>query len=300
MDEFRLISDYFDRHSDAPQIVKGIGDDGAVVDVDAGLQVHVLDTLVQGVHFPDDTSPADIAWRAVAVNLSDIAAMGAEPQWMTLGLTLPDVGERWVQEFAEGLFDVADQYSVQLIGGDTTSGPVVVVTIAMTGTLSGESLLRSGAREGDTIYVTGTVGDAAGALALGDEATEFLRQRFLRPTPRLDVSRQLVGRATAAIDVSDGLAGDLAKLLAASGAAGELHIERLPLSQQLTEALPIERCRDLAMTGGDDYELCFTGPPGLESVGATSIGTVTSTGDLVCLLDGEVADVDLSGYRHFS
>lgn len=300
MDEFRLISDYFDRQTDDPKIIKGIGDDGAVVAGDAGQQVHVLDTLVQRVHFPDSAPPERIAWRAVAVNLSDIAAMGAIPEWMTLGLTLRDVGEDWVRDFAAGLFEAADEYGVQLIGGDTTRGPFIAVTIAMTGRLLGEPLLRSGAKEGDAIYVTGTVGDAAGGLQLAGDAPEFLGNRFLRPTPMLDVSRQLVGKATAAIDVSDGLAGDLNKLLVASGVGGELEVENLPLSAELQEAFPIERCRELALLGGDDYELCFTGPPGLESVGATRIGTVTDSGELVCLLDGEVADVDLSGYRHFS
>ena len=299
MDEFRLINEFFARHSDEPSIATGIGDDGAVVRVDAGQQVHVLDTLVQGVHFPDDAAPADIAWRAVAVNLSDIAAMGATPQWMTLGLTLPDVGEDWVREFATGLFEIADHYDVQLIGGDTTRGQAVVVTIAMTGALTGAPLLRSGAGKGDAIYVTGTVGDAAGALALGEDAPDALRARFLRPTPRLDIARELSGKATAAIDVSDGLAGDLAKLLAASGAGGELFIEQLPLSKALRDAFPAERCRELALTGGDDYELCFTGPAGLESTGATRIGTVSSSGELVCRLDGEIVDVDTSGYRHF-
>lgn len=300
MDEFRLISNYFARHSDDPKIITGIGDDGAVVSVDAGQQVHVLDTMVEGVHFPSKTAPADVAWRAVAVNLSDIAAMGATPQWMTLGLTLSDVGEAWVKDFATGLFDVADRYGVQLIGGDTTRGSAVVVTVAMIGTLNGDPILRSGAQVGDTIYVTGTVGNAAGALELGDEAPGFLRDHFLRPTPRIDVAASLVGNATAAIDISDGLAGDLAKLLEASGAGGELNIESLPLSDALQHAFPIEHCRELALTGGDDYELCFTGAAGLESVGATPIGTVTASGELVCMLDGKVADVDLSGYRHFS
>lgn len=300
MDEFRLINDYFDRHTDDPKLATGIGDDGAVVHLDRGQQVHVLDTLVEGVHFPSDTAPADIAWRAVAVNLSDIAAMGAKPEWMTLGLTIPDVGEDWVRDFAAGLFDVADLYGVKLIGGDTTRGPVVVATIAMTGTLAGEPLLRSGARAGDSIYVTGSVGDAAAALELRAKASGLLHQRFLRPSPRLKIGAAINGRASAAIDVSDGLAGDLTKLLTASGKGGELHIDRLPMSDALRAAFPIEKCRELALTGGDDYELCFTGPAGLESVGATEVGRVTDSGELVCLLDGKVAAVDLSGYRHFS
>ena len=299
MDEFRLISDYFDRHTGDSTIIRGIGDDGAVVAVESGQQVHVLDTMVEGVHFPTDSAPADIAWRAVAVNLSDIAAMGATPQWMTLGLTLPEVAEAWVKEFAAGLFEVADEYGVKLIGGDTTSGPVVVVTIAMSGTLRNAPFLRSGAQVGDSIYVTGTLGDAAGGLELGDDAPRYLRERFLRPTPRLEIATRLVDKATAAIDVSDGLAGDLAKLLEASGRGGELRTEQLPLSEALKTSFPDKRCRELALTGGDDYELCFTGPAGLESVGATCIGTVTDSGQLKCMHNGAIVDVDTSGYRHF-
>ena len=302
MDEFQLIADYFERAADAPGVTVGIGDDGAIVSVDSGQQVHVLDTLVQDIHFPANAGPADIAWRAVAVNLSDIAAMGAEPQWMTLGLTLPNVGERWIREFSEGLFDIADSYGVQLIGGDTTRGPVVVVTVAMTGTLPGEPLLRSGARAGDAIYVTGNLGDAAGGLAsyeAGESSPDLLR-RFLRPTPRLIEGRALVGRASAAIDVSDGLAADLAKLLSASGVGGEVRIEDLPISEQLQDLCGDKRSEELALTGGDDYELCFTGPAGLDSLGSSRIGTVTDSGELVFTRDGEIVDVDTGGYRHFS
>ncbi|MEL7184858.1 MAG: thiamine-phosphate kinase [Pseudomonadota bacterium] len=304
MDEFALINEFFKRHADGAGIVAGIGDDGAVVETEAGRQVHVLDTLVQGVHFPDDTAAADIGWRSVAVNLSDIAAMGATPQWMTLGLALPDVGEDWVRDFAEGLFEIADQFGVQLIGGDTTRGPVVVVTVAMTGRVPGEPLLRSGAKLGDTVYVTGTLGDAAAGLTLirDGKSDHPLATRFNRPTPRIDSGRAIGEMASACIDVSDGLVGDLKKLCVASGVGAEVDVERLPLSEHILTEYPDEAAA-FALTGGDDYELCFTANADVKVIagldGITAIGTITAGEGVTCRQDGTIVDVDDSGYRHF-
>ena len=170
MDEFELIRRYFDRKGEMSGVAIGIGDDGAVLTPDVvRQQVQVIDTLVEGVHFPPDTKPADIAYRAVAVNLSDIAAMGARPRWMSLALTLSNSGERWVQSFSSGLFDAANEFGVALVGGDTTSGPIVTVTVTITGDVDpGAALLRSGAKSGDAIFVTGTLGDAAAGLQLLD------------------------------------------------------------------------------------------------------------------------------------
>jgi len=305
VDEFELIRRYFDRENRSPGVVLGIGDDGAVLAPNPGKQqIQVIDTLVEGVHFPPNTSPADIAYRAVAVNLSDVAAMGASPRWMTLALTLSDASGPWVESFATGLFEAADTCGVALVGGDTTSGPIVTVTVAITAELDeGTALLRSGAKVGDSIFVTGTMGDAAAGLRSlqRGEADAYLAHRFLRPTPRLASGRALVGKASAAIDISDGLVGDLNKLLVASGVGGELDIDALPLSDAIVEHFDLDERRNFALTGGDDYELCFTanaddvaGIPGI-----TQIGTVSPTPGLICRLHGDVVELDDSGYRHF-
>jgi len=305
MDEFELIRRYFKRSSCADDVVTGIGDDGAVLAPDAARQqIQVIDTLVEGVHFPHDTDPSDIAYRAVAVNLSDIAAMGGRPRWMTLALTLPNANEQWLESFAAGLFEAADEFDVALVGGDTTSGPLVVVTVSITGEVRpGAALLRSGAKPGDAIYVTGTFGDAAAGLRLlqRGESNDDLVQRFLRPTARIEIGAALAGKATAAIDVSDGLAGDLRKLLAASGVGGEIQIERLPISDALRLAGSEEQQYQWALCGGDDYELCFTAKEDAVAniAGLTQIGRVTRSACLNCTLNGDVVEVNDSGYRHF-
>jgi len=305
MDEFELISRYFDRNGDMPGVIVGVGDDGAVLSPDtAKQQIQVVDTLVEGVHFPSDTKPADIAYRAVAVNLSDIAAMGACPRWMTLALTLRDSSGQWLESFSSGLFEAADKYDVALVGGDTTSGPIVTVTVTITGDVeTGAALLRSGAKTGDSIFVTGTLGDAAAGLKLLQlgEYDEFLVQRFLRPTPRITAGRALVGKANSAIDVSDGLVGDLKKLLVASGAGGEIDINKLPLSEPMCERFSAEEQQHFSLCGGDDYELCFTAPQkALEEIpGITEIGYVNDSSGLICRQNGDIVEVDDSGYRHF-
>ena len=305
MDEFELIRRYFDRGHNAAGVAVGIGDDGAVLTPDPERQqVQVTDTLVAGVHFPENTDPADIAYRAVAVNLSDIAAMGAEPRWMTLALTLNEADPNWVKSFADGLFRAADAYGVTLVGGDTTQGPIVTVTVTVTGEIeTGAALLRSGARAGDGIFVTGTLGDAAAGLAMlqAGQADEFLVSRFLRPTPRIETGRALVTNASAAIDISDGLLGDLKKLLAASGVGGEIEFADLPLSNALSENFEAHERLHFALTGGDDYELCFTAEASavVSVTGITRIGTVEATTGLVCRHNGNIVEFDDSGYRHF-
>lgn len=306
MDEFQLIRRYFDRHYDNAGVVVGIGDDGAVLSPgDDKQQIQVIDTLVEGVHFPPQTSAADIGYRAVAVNVSDVAAMGGRPRWMTLALTLSSPDDDWLRLFSRGFFEAADEFGVALVGGDTTRGPVVVVTVTVTADIpNDEALLRSGAQVGDGIYVSGFVGDAAAGLSLiqrGD-SVPYLSQRFLRPTPRILLGQELVGRASAAIDVSDGLLGDLGKLLLASGKGGEIDVERLPLSAALREKFSAAEQREFALTGGDDYELCFTArPTDVQHIeGITRIGTVTESRDLVCRHEGDIVEVDASGYRHFS
>ena len=305
MDEFELIRRYFDRQCDAAGVVVGIGDDGAVLQpAPDAQQVQVVDTLVEGVHFLPGTRPSDIAWRAVAVNLSDIAAMGATPRWMTLALTASNADSSWFESFSQGLFEIANRFDLALVGGDTTAGPQTVVTVHVTGEVApGESILRSGARVGDSIFVTGTVGDAAAGLALlkQGKSSEYLSDRFLRPMPRLEIGRAIAGVATAAIDISDGLVGDLAKLLSASGVGGELQIDELPLSEEIGEHFDLASQQQFAMSGGDDYELCFTARAedvrGV--VGIRPIGIVTADPGLTCRHEGNIVQVDNSGYRHF-
>jgi thiamine-monophosphate kinase len=305
MDEFELIRRYFKRHYDTDDIVTGIGDDGAVLAPDSERQqIQVIDTLVEGVHFPHDTDPSDIAYRAVAVNLSDIAAMGGRPRWMTLALTLANVDEQWLESFSAGLFEAADEFDVALVGGDTTAGPLAVVTVNITGDVRhGAALLRSGAQPGDAIYVTGTLGDAAAGLDLlqRGESNDVLVQRFLRPTARIETGEAIVGKASAAIDVSDGLAGDLRKLLTASGVGGAVQIDRLPISDALRVVGSSEQQTQWALCGGDDYELCFTAKEDamVNIAGITQIGHVTRSACLEYTLNGDVVEINDSGYRHF-
>jgi len=306
VDEFDLIRRYFTCDAQSSGVVVGVGDDGAILQPSPGCQqVQVTDTLVEGVHFPANISASDIGHRAVSVNLSDIAAMGATPRWMTLGLTLWDKDESWVEEFAAGLLGAAAQYGVALVGGDTTQGDSVVVTVHLTGELEeGTAILRSGAIPGDTVFVSGTVGDAAAGLELiKQEVTDTaLAQRFLRPTPRIELGQSLTGRAHSAIDVSDGLIADLHKLLDASGIGAEIDIDRIPLSDALRARFDLDTAYEFAMTGGDDYELCFTAPADTvaDVAGITAIGEVTEKNTLICRRDGDIVDVDTSGYRHFA
>ena len=306
VDEFDLIRRYFKCDAQSPGVVVGIGDDGAVLQSTPGTeQVQVTDTLVEGVHFPANVKAGDIGHRVVAVNLSDMAAMGATPRWMTLALTLWDKDESWVEEFAAGLLGTAAQYGVALVGGDTTQGDSVVVTVHVSGEVrAGAAILRSGAIPGDTVYVSGTVGDAAAGLEMirQEIADAALVQRFLRPTPRVELGRSLSGRAHAAIDVSDGLIADLGKLLDASGTGAEIDIDRIPLSEALRARFDVDTAYHFGMSGGDDYELCFTAPAdAVEGIGGiTAIGTVTEDNTLVCRRDGNIVEVDTSGYRHFA
>ncbi|MDG2108101.1 MAG: thiamine-phosphate kinase [Woeseiaceae bacterium] len=305
MDEFELIRHYFDRKSAVSDVIVGIGDDAAILAPNPDMQqVQAIDTLVEGTHFLPQTDPADIAYRALAVNLSDIAAMGATPKWMTLALTLNEVDQQWIEAFANGLHEAADRYKVTLVGGDITAGPVVTVTISITGEIAtGAALLRSGAMAGNGIYVTGTIGDAAGGLYLleRNETDDELRQRFLRPTPRLQIGKALVGRATAAIDISDGLIGDLNKMLAVSNVGAELDVGLLPISEALAKCFNHNQCHHFALSGGDDYELCFTANDADVALisDVTRIGKVNNSKQLTCRLNNDILEVDDSGYCHF-
>ncbi len=317
--EFALIDRYF-RNSGykRPDVRLGIGDDAALLDSPAGCDlVAAIDTLVDGVHFPHGCTAASVGHRALAVNLSDLAAMGAKPAWALLALTLPDSDEAWLGEFAAGFSDLARSHDVALVGGDTTSGPLCVTVQILGHVPRGQGLLRSGARPGDLVFVSGTPGDAAAGLAVEqgrlqaapDNAT-YLRKRFLYPTPRMALGKCLRGYASACIDVSDGLLGDVGKLAHASGCGVELSYKEIPVSEALVEVVGDERARELALTGGDDYELCFTVSPANvaklrqelppERWGYSPIGTVRAApGAAVVASDGNVMEFSHSGYDHF-
>ena len=311
MNEFELIRRYFGQDRPGRSDVRvGVGDDAAVLRPPAGHDlVSAIDTLVEGRHFLADAAAYDIGWKALAVNLSDLAAMGAEPAWFTLALTLPQVDEAWLAGFARGLFSLSEAHGIELVGGDTTRGPLTV-SVAVHGVVpAGRALLRGGAVPGDVLCVTGTVGDAALALAsvlAGDRVDQALEQRLNRPQPRVASGMALRGLAHAVIDISDGLAADLGHVLEASGAGATVEVAALPLSAELS-ALPREQSAALALAGGDDYELCVCLPEErLEQAQRslpdelTPIGRIESTPGLRLRdRDGSPFMLETPGYAHF-
>lgn len=316
MDEFEIIQRYFSTGFPArDDVVLGVGDDGALTRLPAGEElVTVTDALVAGTHFPATLAADAVAHRALAANLSDLAAMGAVPRWFTLALALPAAEQAWLEAFAAGLRQLAGRFELALIGGDTVRGPLAVTITAMGSVPAGTALCRSGARAGDRIFVTGTPGDAGWtwqALADGQEfpADDPLYERFAWPAPRVAEGVSLRGLATAAIDLSDGLHVDLARLLAASGVGGEAEAESLPLSAALTARAGESRARELALTGGDDYELCFTVPAAREpllieraaawSCEVTPIGRVVSEPGLRWHHQGALLPAPTVSFRHF-
>jgi thiamine-monophosphate kinase len=319
LSEFALIERYFRSCGAArADVVLGVGDDAALLASPAGRELVVAtDTLVAGVHFPAGSPPDSIGHRALAVNLSDLAAMGAQPAWALLALTLPQADEHWIAGFAGGLCALAREHAVTLVGGDTTRGPLCVTVQLIGHVPPGTALRRAGARAGDALYVSGTPGDSAAGLALEQgrlsaaaEAAVYLRERFLRPTPRLALGDALRGHASACIDVSDGLLADAGKLASASGVAAEIAYGELPLSEPLLATLGSVRARELALTGGEDYELCFAVHP--ENIARllgelppqrfayTRIGTLRQGAGAVVVRDGTVIEFSHSGYQHFS
>lgn len=310
--EFELIERYFNRPVREPGVEIGIGDDAAVLAV-SGRIVVAVDTLVAGVHFPDDLPARAIGHRALAVNISDVAAMGIAPRWATLALTLPAADELWLDGFAAGLFDLADRYGVSLVGGDTTRGPLTV-TVQLIGDAGDDPVLaRSGGRPGDGVWVTGTLGDAAGAIAARDRhrmpVPDALEQRLQFPEPRVAIGTGLRSIASAAIDISDGLVADLGHVCEASGCGARIDAGRLPLSAALLEAEGLESARSLALAGGDDYELCVTIPPALEpdaqqaaaaaGVSLTRLGELCDGSGIRLETDGVPYELAAGGYRHF-
>ncbi|WP_262287830.1 thiamine-phosphate kinase [Pantoea sp. Marseille-Q5743] len=318
--EFELIARYFNRRTRSRRDVElGIGDDCALLSVPEKQTLAIsTDTLVAGVHFLRDIHPADLGYKALAVNLSDLAAMGADPAWLTLALTLPQVDESWLSAFSESLFELLEYYDMQLVGGDTTRGPLSL-TLAIHGLVpQGRALKRSGAKPGDWIYVTGTLGDSAAGLALlqhhcriSDPAVhEALIKRHLRPMPRILQGQALRSLASSTVDLSDGLISDLGHVLKASGCGARLNLDALPLSAALRDHFEPDQVLRWALSGGEDYELCFTVPEvnrgaldvalGHLGVPYTCIGQMAPESEGLLLLEnGKPATFRHKGFDHF-
>lgn len=317
IDEFSLISKYFKELTNQQDVAVGIGDDAAIINPTDNHQIVVAtDTLVASVHFPDTASAEQIATRALCVNLSDIASMGAVPKWFTLALSMPKelVCSEWLQGFSQGLAKVADQYNVSLIGGDTTAGPLTV-SITIVGEIpTDQALCRNAAKEDDIIYVSGTLGDGAAALhhiTTGETPqNNRLIERFYQPHPQLALGRGLRGFASACIDISDGLIADLGHISKASGLSASIKSHLLPIHRDVKQVYA-KQCLDWALSGGDDYQLCFTVPlnrqKDFEYWADCNSFDITAIGKMVALehnrdyvrIDNQQSSISAGGYSHF-
>lgn len=318
--EFDLIARYFNRQPTNRRDVNiGIGDDCALMTIPEKQQLAVsTDTLVSGIHFLPDIFPADLAYKSLASNLSDLAAMGADPAWVSLAITLPNIDPDWLQQFSDSLFEQINYYGMQLIGGDTTRGPMSLTYTVHGLVPTGKALSRSGARNGDWIYVTGTLGDSAAGLAIlqgkltpvDEKQKVWLIARHLRPQPRILQGQALRNLASSAIDISDGLISDLNHILKASGCGARINLDALPLSNELQQNCSIEQARIWSLSGGEDYELCFTIPEinrgalemALAHTGSsfTCIGQIKPQSEgITYYCDNQAVDVALKGFDHF-
>ncbi|TNH04874.1 thiamine-phosphate kinase [Testudinibacter sp. TR-2022] len=326
--EFSIIRQYFNASTRTPRkdVALAIGDDCAITEIKANQRLAITtDTLVEGIHFFSDIDPADLAYKAVAVNLSDLAAMGAEPAWISLALTLPKVDHHWLATFSRRFFEILDHYNVDLIGGDTTKGPLSISITAHGLLPRDKALCRHGAEKGDWIYVTGSLGDSAAGLALLQQkrgqnsdtalsqAETYLIERHLRPVPRVLFGQSIAPYASAAIDISDGLLADLSHILQRSAVSASLKLDKLPLSPQLIAVFGAEKAEQFALAGGEDYELCFTVADKncaklereLTHIGVdyTCIGQIRSqnTNQMIRLKRGteKVTPPDFQGFEHF-
>lgn len=318
--EFDLIARHFTRTDSCPSnVVLGVGDDCALLRPGDGFELAVsTDTLVSGVHFFPEVAPARLGHKALAVNLSDLAAMGAAPRWFTLALTLPTVDHSWLAAFSHGLFALADAANIRLVGGDTTRGPLSMTLTVIGEVPHGKALRRDGAKTGDEIWVSGTLGDAALGLAvlqgravLDGANRTFAIDRLEMPSPRIELGWALRDLASAAIDLSDGLVADLGHLCERSSLGANIRTVDVPLSAGL-RAVEDESLRQrVALAGGDDYELCFTAPAAAHAnirklaealdLPLTCIG-VMCEGEGVAVLDasGRVMPLQAAGFDHFS
>ncbi|HGO5855814.1 TPA: thiamine-phosphate kinase [Mannheimia haemolytica] len=324
MGEFDIIERYFNASQRPPRkdVLLSIGDDCALTSLKPNQQLAITtDTLVCGTHFLPTISPADLAYKSVATNLSDLAAMGAEPAWISLALTLPEINHDWLAEFSEHFFEILDHYNVDLIGGDTTCGPLSLTITAQGIVPQDRGLFRHNAKVGDWIYVSGTLGDSAGGLQLllnrqseqvnWNKEQSYLIQRHLRPTPRVLLGLTIASIANAAIDISDGLLSDLSHILKRSDCGAVINLEELPISEALLNCYSKAEAEQFALIGGEDYELCFTVPndnkpkldKALANIGVTytCIGQIRSAKEGLALLrHHQPITLPLQkGYDHF-
>ncbi|KHD24321.1 thiamine monophosphate kinase [Vibrio caribbeanicus] len=318
--EFNLIEKYFvGRQKQRNDVLLAAGDDCALVQVPQGLSVAIsTDTLVAGTHFLADADPALVAHKALASNISDLAAMGATPAWVSFALTMPEPDEAWLSPFCESFFSLADYFGIQLIGGDTTKGPLSL-TLTVQGLVNPEKALRrNGARVGDRIYVTGNLGDSKAGLDVILSAQQEdkpyaseLEQRHYLSSPRVLVGQALLGLASSAIDISDGLISDLKHILKRSNVGASIDVSTLPVSNELVQFLgSAEQAQQYALSSGEEYELCFTVPEqnlgAIESALAhcgtqiTCIGQIRPEGMFEIHSQGKALDWTLSGYDHFN
>ena len=319
MKEFELIKHFFTEQTvKRKDVLLGIGDDCAVIANTENQNIVVTtDTLVAGVHFPLNTPARAIGHKAVAVNLSDIAAMGAKPSWLSLAITLPEVSNEWLTEFCRGIFDLCEYYNVELIGGDTTQGPLSITITAQGLTPEGKYLSRAGAKAGDWLYVTGEIGDAALALqhineevSLESAFIEPIKNKLDYPKPRVLAGQTLREYASSAIDISDGLIADLGHICQASNVGANIVLDAIPLSSIMRESLPLKDAINLALTGGDDYELLFTVSEdnkvametSLSHAGTpvTCIGQINASQNISTTLNNKPVPINNAGFEHFS
>ena len=319
MKEFDLIKKYFtDQAVNRKDVQLGIGDDCAVICPPERQKIAVTtDTLVAGVHFPLQTSAKAIGHKAIAVNLSDLAAMGAEPSWISLAITLPEVDENWISDFCNAVFELCEYYNVQLIGGDTTRGPLSITVTAQGLLPLDKQLTRSTGSPGDWLYVTGNIGDAALALkhVLGEFTIEAqhlkkLQKKLDFPKPQVLAGQAIRDYASAAIDLSDGLVADLRHICQASKVGANIVLEDLPLSFELIDSVGVEQAIELALSGGDDYELLFTvsedNKVGVETalsncgVTATCIGQLNGNNVITTTVNNKPVVLRNEGFEHFT
>ncbi len=314
LDEFEIVRRWFRDGPAAAGVTLGIGDDAALLRPPPGQELAVsTDALLEGRHFPATLRPGEIGYRCLAVNLSDLAAMGAQPRWFLLSLSLPRAEADWLDSFAAGLFEVAREFGVGLVGGDLSRAPLGVCVTVLGTVPRGRAMRRTGARPGDWVCVTGTLGDAARALRLEtcpgetERGRAALHERLARPRPRVHEALLLRDKASSCIDISDGLAADLRHLLEASGVGAFLNAEQLPLSPALRASCPRTEALQLAAGGGDDYELCFTLPPARWTTldpelrrACTRIGEVEAAPGLRWRDSGRTFQPRAEGFRHFT